>query len=175
MNFDMNTLSALMQFMSAQKPQPTRNEDERDNSDYPPEPQNNASVFAMQNGLGQRVDFEEKPKKQRQSQTNPMSSLLNMMTGGKAEAMGGGDMSSLMPMLLNMMSGKNNKPAQAASAPQEKSDDKVEKKSETKADKNEKTQSVARDKYEPIAFAGYALISALNKLYISKRQSRMSF
>ncbi len=173
MNFDINMLSTLMQMLGAQKNknENTSHEEAADTGERTAN--KNASVFAAQNGLGQRVSFgdsEPKPKRSN-AQANPLSSMLEMMTGNTSS--GGGDMmSSLMPMLLNMMSG--NKTAAAQSAPKQEN-----KKSDTNGDMaektasppkgNMKTQPHSQDKYEPIAFAGYALISTLNKLYTSVR------
>lgn len=225
MNFDMNTLSALMQLMSAQKTQsaPPNNCDSDYNYDtranygynngqsrnstdgYANASKTTASVFAMQNGLGQRIEFGTSPQPKKQTfynnAANPMAALIEMMTGKSG---GNGDMmSNLMPMLMNIMSGKNTQNAQnsaqnqnktngrpngntndkngntvpaADNAPTPETNINNRNNCENATDKNikeyAKTQPASRDKYEPIAFAGYALISALNKLFVSKRIKR---
>ena len=189
MNFDANTLSTLMQLLSAIAPTKkaqsdhTREDGYRDF--YSPNNGNtrngsNAgvqSVFAMQNGLGERTDLFGQPetKAQNVSSSNPMSALLEMMAGKQS---GGTDMmSTLMPMLMNMMNTKTKtasaQPSQtnASSDRKEFSDNvaKYDNAQNKKIDNSiyKKTQPL-KDKYEPIAFAGYSLISALNKLYCSK-------
>ena len=114
MNFDVNTLSTLMQLMSAQKP---RESDDASRTNGADNVYNNRigtqgqtqSVFAMQNGLGQHVDISSKPEKKSQPTSNPMSAIFDMMSG-KGGSGNADMMSSLMPMLMNMMS----KPAQVA-------------------------------------------------------------
>ena len=116
MNFDINTLSTLMQMMSAQKPRESESVSPAGDSSTnyyqnPANPQGRAqSVFAMQNGLGQRIDLEPKPEKKSQSASNPMSAIFDMM-GGKGGGASADMMSNLLPMFMNMMS----KPAQVAS------------------------------------------------------------
>lgn len=179
------------------------------------------SVFAMQNGLGAKVDFFEKSdKKSPQNNSsssigstsdssnpnassfnssaansmfgaNPMSALLEMMMGKSSGGANTDMLSSLLPMLMNMMNSKQGQ-AQAAQASKSKEEPKQEEsrqkesKDEDKCEQaesrkestsdcekqkncNMKTQPYRNDKFEPIAFAGYTLISALNKLYMSKR------
>lgn len=116
MNFDANTLSMLMQLMGSQKPRENEvpyhaNDNTANHYRNAPSGQNQSqSVFAMQNGLGQRVDLEPKPEKQSQSTSNPMSAIFDMMSG-KGGGTGTDMMSNLFPMFMNMMS----KPAQVAS------------------------------------------------------------
>ncbi len=177
MNFDINTLSTLMKMMGSMRPSQTedRSRDSREYSDSRAG-QSAASVFAMQNGLGQKVEFGSEPKKSEQKKSvNPMQSMLEMMTGAKPSEGGSDMMSSLLPMLMNMMGARNqasaanvngqNTPQSNAKAAENENNKNTE---SSKAESNIKTQPV-KDKFEPIAFAGYALISALNRLYIAKR------
>lgn len=218
MNFDVNTLSALMQCMSAMKPRAEEctggDADARKTAE-----RKNASVFAMQNGLGDTVEIVGNKKSENQkkaTQSNPMSMLLEMMTGAKPQE-GGDMMSQLMPMLLNMMSGHSQNKASTAGSGQSSADANTNIKNEppkssyktadgrdgntacensspsnaalkndcgyganmknTQNEKdlnreygaNAKTQPNRINIYAPIAFAGYTLISALNKLYLAKR------
>lgn len=177
MNFDINMLSTLMQMLGAQKQQPARSENyggsdtnaaQYDNSTRGKQ---NKSVFAMQNGLGDRVDFETKQQKKEQT-LNPMASILEMMTG-KGAGQSGDMMSSLMPMLMNAMS-SNNKNTQKTSSSKTNS---AESASQTSAKNNDENLKNKQSKpvnlkksrlFEPIYFAGYPMISALNRLYLSK-------
>ncbi len=182
MNFDINTLSTLMKMMGSMKPTQS-DERSRDPREYAETDnrsgQSSASVFAMQNGLGQKVEFGSEPRKSEpQKNVNPMQSILEMMTGTKSSDGGSDMMSSLLPMFLNMMGGRNQ--ASAASVkpqqPSEQNNTKTEpaanennkNAADAQKERNTKTQPLKKDKFEPIAFAGYALISALNRLYIAK-------
>ena len=211
MNFDVNTLSTLMQLMNSQRPKepetpPSQNVggDGYNNSAYrengyasqsQSEPMPQQSLFAMQNGLGQRIDLSPKQEKRQTAQpsSNPMSSLFDMMAG---KSSGGGDaLTSLMPMLMNMMgANKNAQVAQNnASNLQRGSNDRSSfeqklKESNEKADNAQSSHETnasnkdsgeqakkhtsiknSRDRYEPITFAGYTLISSLNKLFVAKK------
>ena len=208
MNFDANTLSTLMQLLSAISPtnrgvcgdpvKPAQSEHARESghSEYSGTTNRSAnngssastqSVFAMQNGLGEMSDLFGQQEKKAQSapSSNPMSALLEMMTGSQSN--GTDMMSSLMPMLMNMMSSKaktaNAQPSHTKAHPNKNADinakyENTQKKNNDNSSDtyptdrgacgdNKKTQPL-KDKYEPIAFAGYSLISALNKLYCSK-------
>ncbi len=124
MNFDVNTLSTLMQLMNSQRPKepetpPSQNVggDGYNSSAYrengyasqsQSEPMPQQSLFAMQNGLGQRIDLSPKQEKRQTAQpsSNPMSSLFDMMAG---KSSGGGDaLTSFMPMLMNMLGANKN-------------------------------------------------------------------
>lgn len=184
MNFDANMISMLMQMLGSQtKQSEQRDSVQRENSqnyrDGTPIGQNdkpaNPSVFAMQNGLGERIDFSPKPEKKQQANnmSNPMSSLLEMM-GGKTSS-DNNSMANLMPMLMNMMGARPQQNANTASK-KEESEAKIKQNSaEQENAKNRQSNVVkskinkTRDRYDPITFAGYTLISALNKLYISKK------
>ena len=211
MNFDINTLSTLMQMMGSQKPRESEqhtNIGANYNANYnnynyagakdPSQMAQNTSqsVFAMQNGLGQRVDIEPKTEK-KSSSANPMSALFDMMSGGKG---GSGDMmSSLMPMFMNMMSSKPAKVAGGSNNAKETNNDFEQKLKEAMDNasgndskqvdngnnaknvnnknnenmQNRQSTQVKRDyphdRYSPISFAGYALICSLHKLYMSKK------
>ncbi len=251
MNFDANTLSALMQMLGTPKTPNTdtyggSNDADRAKSSYNDGhggyEQNRSytnergrsgytaqSVFAMQNGLGEQIDIDGKTREeskrksasQTSANTNPMASLLSMMSGGSGTGGTNGDMmSAFMPMFLNMMNGKQNVAA-ASQKPQPSADKSAEHnpqsdtsdedlkkykkmfdemlKKEQESLKNEKepcsttdsdaensdgipkqnkrqnekayekTQPSRADMFAPIAFAGYTLISALNRLYSAKR------
>ncbi|MDE6060949.1 MAG: hypothetical protein K2G31_05730 [Clostridia bacterium] len=203
MNFDVNTLSTLMQMMSAMKPRADESPKPQENS-MENKNRENPSVFAMQNGLGDTVEIggskkaeSKKSPSQNASMGNPMAAILEMLTGSKSQSGGGDMMSTLMPMLMNMMGGRqaqaqssqnaqgsnnnssggntgynqnsnnNNANNQNSNSSDVKGSD-VEARNE-KAENNYKMKTQpTHDKYEPIAFAGYTLISALNKLYIAK-------
>ena len=211
MNFDVNTLSTLMQLMNSQRPKepetpPSQNVgvDSYNNSAYrengyasqsQSEPMPQQSLFAMQNGLGQRIDLSPKQEKRQTAQpsSNPMSSLFDMMAG---KGTGGGDaLTSLMPMLMNMMgANKNAQVAQNNASNQQHGSNKLSsfeqklKEAKEKADSAQSSHETnasnkdsgeqakkhtsiknSRDRYEPITFAGYTLISSLNKLFIAKK------
>lgn len=199
MNFDVNMLSTLMQMLGSNqsKPEPRAPEN--------PKPQS-ASAFAMENGIGERVDFA--PKQDKKPTANPMASLLEMMTG---KSSGDGAMGSLMPMLMNMMARPSavssvnpSKPASNKNETAERTRNEDSKKydkndgfdSDVEAEKDSNTINGANrdsdeyenknaenrqsnpaksnshasgDIYAPITFAGYPLISCLNKLYRVKR------
>ncbi len=194
MNFDVNTLSTLMQFMGSAKP--TENAKPQEPPAAAQDKPMSRSVFAMQNGLGERVDFNDsRQKSESTKQAAPnmqLSSLLEMMSGNKSgkqgdmSAMlpllmglmggrggqGGNDMSAMLPMLMKLMGGQNSqqKPAPETNKKEEpKSETKP--KEQTKDDKPQQAQ-IKKDKYDPISFAGYAMISALNKLYVSQFKAR---
>ena len=81
-------------------------------------------------------------------------------------------MSAMLPMLMKLMGGQNSqqKPAPETNKKEEpKSETKP--KEQTKDDKPQQAQ-IKKDKYDPISFAGYAMISALNKLYVSQFKAR---
>ncbi len=210
MNFDVNTLSTLMQLMNSQRPKepetpPSQNVgvDSYNNSAYrengyasqsQSEPMPQQSLFAMQNGLGQRIDLSPKQEKRQTAQpsSNPMSSLFDMMAG---KSSGGGDaLTSLMPMLMNMMgANKNAQVAQSNASNQQRGSNNLSsfeqklKEAKEKADNAQSSHETnasnkdsgeqakhtsiknSRDRYEPITFAGYTLISSLNKLFIAKK------
>lgn len=195
MNFDANTLSTLMKLMGAMKPsRPEEREDKYDDRSSEKNANSTASVsvFAMQNGLGQKVEIGgSKQKSEARRPAGPMASILEMMTGGGGSGDSGGDMmSTLMPMLMNMMNMKNQPQNQTSKAacennnPKNASDNRQsndekynengsqrtggsQNKNTTSADM--KTQPSRKNMFEPIAFAGYTLISALNKLYAYMR------
>ncbi|MCM1306270.1 MAG: hypothetical protein NC037_01400 [Bacteroides sp.] len=186
MNFDSNMLNTLIQLLGAQKPR--ENADSGDDRSYKNASDSQGqsqSVFAMQNGLGKRVNLDGEKKS---ASANPLSAIFDSM-GGKG---GNGDMmSNLMPMLLNMMS----KPAQVANANKDDNFKQKLKNAVSDADKNNLkgdddrvdnaadlydenvknrqsnyTKSYApHDKYSPILFAGYTLVCLLNKLYMAKK------
>lgn len=115
MNFDANTLSTLMQLMNSQKSRESEsNYSANDGSaNYYQNTANGQSkpqsVFAVQNGLGQRVDFSGKPENKSQSAANPTPSIFDMLSG-KGGSANSDMMTNLLPMFMNMMS----KPAQVA-------------------------------------------------------------
>ncbi len=211
MNFDVNTLSTLMQLMNSHRPKepeapPSQNVEAGDynNSAYrengyasqsQSEPMPQQSLFAMQNGLGQRIDLSPKQEKRQTAQpsSNPMSSLFDMMAG---KGTGGGDaLTSLMPMLMNMMgANKNAQVAQNNASNQQRGSNDLSsfeqklKEAKEKADGAQSSHETnasnkdsgeqakkhtsiknSRDRYEPITFAGYTLISSLNKLFVAKK------
>ena len=122
MNFDINTLSTLLQMMKGTIPNQasaqastqgysqsgSQEYNQSGNQGYPqsfarpysPPPRRvETSDFIKQNGIGEKVDFGVKPSGQPSGgNANPMMGLLDMMTGGKTDGM-----SSLMPMLMNMI------------------------------------------------------------------------
>ncbi len=211
MNFDVNTLSTLMQLMNSQRPKepetpPSQNVggDGYNSSAYrengyasqsQSEPMPQQSLFAMQNGLGQRIDLSPKQEKRQTAQpsSNPMSSLFDMMAG---KSSGGGDaLTSFMPMLMNMLgANKNAQVAQNNASNQQRGSNKLSsfeqklKEAKEKADSAQSSHETnasnkdsgeqakkhtsiknSLDRYEPITFAGYTLISSLNKLFIAKK------
>ena len=203
MNFDVNTISTLMQMFSAMKPPASESPKMQDDASVGKGGEN-VSVFAMQNGLGERVDIggskkseNKKSSPQGAAMGNPMAAMLEMMTGSKAQGGSGDMLSTLMPMLMNVMGGRQTG-AQANKTAQNSSnnfggDQSVGNQNQSANNQNQRDNSNSRqssseeveksnnknnckpkpqpthDKYEPIAFAGYTLISALNKLYIAKR------
>lgn len=212
MNFDVNTLSALMQMMSAMKPRADEAPKPQDNSSAS-KSRENPSVFAMQNGLGETVEIGGKKSEKQNSQSqsnvmgNPMAAMLEMLTGSKSQNNGGDMLSSLMPMLMNMMGGRqaqaqstqnaqnsnhnyssgktgynqnsngNSADNQSANTINAQNSNPFNAQDSNVENRNNKTENNCKmktqptqDKYEPIAFAGYTLISALNKLYIAKRE-----
>ncbi len=182
MNFDLNALSALMQLMgkptSGAKSEPAREQ--------------NASIssFAKENGIGQKVEISGIEP---QAPASPLSGILEMMG---AKPSGNGDaMSALMPMLMNMLK----KPESTA---KNSSNQEIDQKMSAQDSQNSPTpgsdlrkapfdpaknignfrtqEELSTDlengeKFSPIAFAGYALISALNILYHAVAAPRRAF
>ncbi len=128
---DLNALTTLLQLFS----RPSGREPAQE-----PKRAENVSVFARENGLGEIVD----PAPKKTEQSNPMLSLLELMTKG-----GGDGMSSVLPMLMNLFKKPSEQEAVRPAA----------------APKPQRPQNL--DMFSPISFAGYTLISALNKLYSS--------
>lgn len=174
MNFDANMISMLMQMLGSQQGQSAKRERESAPTEQDSRT-SNPSVFAMQNGIGERIDFAPKSEKKPQTNniSNPMSSILEMM-GGKPSS-DNNSMASLMPMLMNMMGAR---PQQNANTAAKKEDNSARDKNDKPEPENTQNRrsnaskskiNTTRDRYDPITFAGYTLISALNKLYISKK------
>lgn len=58
--------------------------------------------FAIENGIGESVRFEQPKRNNETSQANPMLSLLQMMQGG-SPMQSSDAMSSMLPLLMNLM------------------------------------------------------------------------
>lgn len=179
MNLDFNAISAMLQLLN--KPLATTSQNSAS------EGSENSSPFAKINGIGEKVDISARKQ---QPAANPVASVLETLGGS-----GGGDMlSTLMPMLMNlgkkperqsdersqnsarsekeatapMQNSVSNAPLQnnSANAPierraQNNTNDNV---NDSKPESNFSRLKSA-EKFAPISFAGYALISALNRLY----------
>ncbi len=178
MNFDNNTLSTIMQ-MLLNKNLDTSTQSQNNNinnRDNAVENTKYASIFDMQNGIGDKISFNcEQDKSDRKSNStqnnqstnqNTMQSMIEML-GNKNPALsmlsllnGNKDIGTLAPLLMSMMSNK----AQTSSMQNDKSDNKNP--ISNQANCINKTQSKL---FSPIAFAGYNLTSTLCKLYLITR------
>lgn len=174
MNLDVNMISNLMQMLSANKaPSPPSKEP--------------LNAFAAQNGLGQRAEIfssdaqrsGERGAKVGASNSggqNQMATLLNLLTGG---APSDGGMLSMLPTLMNLFKGKPESQKNAPTDENAKSGTHPERSEKEEHDELNDSAKFRRkcsrgdDKFQPVIFAGYALISALNKLYNDKMNAKI--
>ncbi len=180
--------------------------------------------FAIENGIGENVRFEQPKANKETPSPNPMLSLLQMMQGG-APTQNGDAMSSMLPLLMNLLKNtspqSNNKNVNDNTNKDKLVNDNTDKSSEAmNADVNQNpsgqtegranalnpnmnvstkdmpsntnhtnTQNARIDKdsaensntqnkktqpsfFKPIAFAGYELMSALYRLYLTSALHR---
>ena len=182
MNFDMNTISMLMQMMlksGDSKPPQTPCEQQNARARTSDGKQVEPSAFALQNGIGEQVglDFSTDGEKHNStadfinglSAQNPMLSLLGGMKNGKA------DIASMLPLVMSLMQKPkkddcNNAPKSASCAKNEsenRDDCKENSTNQTdRADQKETQQGV----FSPVAFAGYEVISSLYTLIKASRR-----
>ncbi len=177
MNFETNTLSTIMQMLlnKNQNTSAQPHNNSIDNRDDTVKNTQYASIFDMQNGIGDKINFnfennivKDKNNAQNSQNTNqntmqsmletlanknPTLSMLSMLNGNK-------DIGTLAPFIMSMMSNKT----QTSSMQNDNSDNKNP--SSNQSNCINKTQSRL---FSPIAFAGYNLTSTLCKLYLITR------
>lgn len=162
--------------------------------------------FAIENGIGESVKFEQPKRNSETAQANPLLSLLQMMQGGSSQAMQNGlqqviqngasqnsdVMSSMLPLLMNLLKKPSPQPNNTnvndnVNVSKTNTDDKdMPKNNISNADIQENTKDTPQQThknvtddnsakhnktqpsfFKPIAFAGYELMSALCKLYLT--------
>lgn len=95
---DLNMISALLKMLG------TSTQNQNNTQEYAKTTTNTASVFAMQNGLGEQVNVKDTQKPdmseilKSMSDQNPMLALLSSMQNTK------GDLSTMLPLLTSLLS-----------------------------------------------------------------------
>lgn len=143
--------------------------------------QNSASVFAVQNGLGEQVNVQSQQKQdifsdmlKNMSTQNPLLGLLATMQGG------GGDLSSLLPLITSLMQKTQNKSEISNQEDLKKREDieqqsnkedinAIKSKQTIDCVANEDKNKTYTDTFSPIAFAGYKVASAVCAMLKTKR------
>lgn len=172
---DANMISAMLKMLTDGNFEQTNAQDEAKMS------QNSASVFAVQNGLGEHVNIKSQQKQdvlsymlKNMPTQNPLLGLLGAMQGG------GKDLSGLLPLITSLMQKTQNK-SEKSNQDDLKKHEEIEPQSNKKdintiqnkqtvdcvADKE--TKEMHTDTFSPIAFAGYNVASAICAMLKIKR------
>lgn len=177
MNFDLNALANLMQIF--QKSQNT-------GASTRPHPQNkpcNApnsfdkskggnlyknSSFAAQNGLGEEIGVESfSPTEQNQAEKDgaksPMENILSIMSKKK-------DIEKMMPAFASIFSkSQPQSPSKVTKTEEMQSENGKSPENPPPNHFKQKENGKPEDLFSPIEFAGYTLVSALNRLYFNSK------
>ena len=182
MNFDLNALANLMQIL--QKPQsggaPTHSHVQNTPRNAPnPFDRSKCgnlyknSPFAAQNGLGEEINAEsfssaaQNQDTQNSGAKSPMESILSLMSKKN-------DIEKMMPAFANIYAkSKEQSPAKVTKADETTSENGQSPENSPQNGFKQKENGKSEDLFSPIEFAGYTLVSALNRLYFnSKKQFR---
>ena len=178
MNLDLNALTNIVKMLGGLQ---NTGANEPTNSDMKPRNAANPfdkskddnlygkSPFASQNGLGDKIDAEtfssagQKQNNTKNDSKSPMESILNLMNKKK-------DLDKIMPAFASVFANKHAQTACETPVNVKKVDESdANMPNDALKCPKQKENGKSEDLFSPIGFAGYTLVSALNRLYFNSK------